>query len=121
MAPWEFRVGDEIVSRSFAPVLCTNDLELEAAAVLSGRAIGQLLGVTAAPFVRSGRLVPVLTAHVAEHLHLYLYYGSRVAQPARVRAFIDLVVERVAGNAAFFLEPHELSGTKRRRSARQGS
>jgi DNA-binding transcriptional LysR family regulator len=120
VAPWEFRVGDEIVSRSFAPVLCTNDLELEAAAVLSGRVIGQLLGVTAAPFVRSGRLVPVLTAHVAEHLNLYLYYGSRVAQPARVRAFIDLVVERVAGNAAFFLEAHELGAAKRRRSAKHG-
>jgi DNA-binding transcriptional LysR family regulator len=119
--PWEFKVGAEIVARDFAPVLCTNDVELEANAVLSGHAIGQLVGVTAAPLVRSGQLVPVLTEHVAEHLSLYLYYGSRIAQPARVRAFIDLVVERVAGNAAYFLEPHELSGTKRRRNARQGS
>lgn len=113
--PWEFKVGAEIVARDFAPVLCTNDVELEANAVLSGHAIGQLVGVTAAPLVRSGQLVPVLTEHVAEHLSLYLYYGSRIAQPARVRAFIDLVVERAAGNAAYFLEPHELSGTKRRR------
>jgi hypothetical protein len=37
-----------------------------------------------------------------------------------VRAFIDLVVERVAGNAAFFLEPHELGPAKRRRNAKQG-
>jgi hypothetical protein len=37
-----------------------------------------------------------------------------------VRAFIDLVVERVAGNAAFFLEAHELGAAKRRRSAKHG-
>jgi DNA-binding transcriptional LysR family regulator len=116
--PWEFKVGAEIVARDFAPVLCTNDVELEANAVLSGHAIGQLVGATAAPLVRSGQLVPVLTEHVAEHLSLYLYYGSRIAQPARVRAFIDLVVERVAGNAAFFLEPHELKPAKPPRTRR---
>ena len=116
--PWDFRVGDEIVSREFAPVVCTNDVELEAEAVLAGHAIGQLVGVTAAPLVRSGRLVPVLTQHVAEHLNLFLYYGSRVAQPARVRAFIDLVVERVAGNRAYFLEPHELAAAGLRRGRR---
>jgi len=113
--PWEFRVGAEILSRHFAPVLCTNDVELEANAVVAGHAIGQLVGTTAAPLVRSGQLVPVLTEHVAEHLNLFLYYGSRIAQPARVRAFIDLVVERVAGNTAYFLEPHELAAAPRRR------
>jgi len=116
--PWEFRVGSEIVSRHVAPVFCTNDVELEADAVLSGHAIGQLVGVSAAARVRSGELVPVLTEHVAEHLNLYLYYGSRIAQPARVRAFIDLVVERVAGNAAFFLEAHELEPPRTRRARR---
>jgi hypothetical protein len=54
---------------------------------------------------------------VTHHLGLYLYYGSRVAQPARVRAFIDLVVERVAGNAAWVLTAQELAvaGKKARR------
>jgi DNA-binding transcriptional LysR family regulator len=107
--PWEFKVGDDIVSRHVPPVLCTNDVELEAGAVLSGHVIGQLVGVTAAPLVRSGHLVPLLTKHVTDHLHLYLYYGSRVAQPARVRAFIDWVVAGVAGNRTFFFEPHELA------------
>lgn len=106
--PWEFKVGDEIVSRQVTPVFCTNDVELEAEMVLSGHAIGQLVGVTAAPLVRSGKVVPVLAGHMTEHLHLYLYYGSRVALPARARAFIDLVVQRVAGNTAYFLDPSEL-------------
>jgi DNA-binding transcriptional LysR family regulator len=111
--PWEFAVGGETVARDVASVVMTNDVELEANAVVAG----QLVGVTAAPLVRAGRLVPLLTAHVTHHLGLYLYYGSRVAQPARVRAFIDLVVERVAGNAAWVLTAQELAvaGKKARR------
>ncbi|RZL00802.1 MAG: LysR family transcriptional regulator [Rubrivivax sp.] len=106
--PWEFRVGEEIVSRAIPAGFCTNDVELEARAVVAGEAIGQLVGVTAAPLVRAGQLVPLLTHHVTDHLALYLYYGHRAAQPARVRAFIDLAVEMVAHNARYFLEPHEL-------------
>lgn len=106
--PWEFRVGDEIVSRTLHIGLVTNDAELEARAVVSGQAIGQLLGVTAAPLVRAGQLVPLLTNHITDHLGLYVYYGSRVALPARARAFIDLAVERISGNPRFFLQSHEL-------------
>ncbi|MNV85909.1 hypothetical protein D3C71_1798950 [compost metagenome] len=77
--------------------------------MLGGHAIGQLVGVTAAPLVRSGQLVPLLTQHVAEHLGLFVYYGSRTALPARVRAFIDLAVDMVADNPAFGLTAQELT------------
>ena len=36
------------------------------------------------------------------------YYGSRAAQPVRVRAFIDLAVKRLAGNADYVLSAEEL-------------
>jgi len=114
VVPWEFRVGDDIVSRAVPAAFTTNDVDLEARAMLSGEFIGQLLSVTAAPLVRAGRLVPLLTAHVCDHLALYLYYGSRVAQPARVRAFIDLAIERLADNPQLFLQPQELVPTRRR-------
>ncbi|MDR7270776.1 DNA-binding transcriptional LysR family regulator [Pelomonas saccharophila] len=113
--PWEFLVGDEIVGRDVASIFMTNDVELEANAVIAGHCIGQLVGVTAAPLIRSGQLVPLLTELVCAHLGLYLYYGSRVAQPARVRAFIDLVVERVVGNPAWVVSPQELAAAARRR------
>jgi len=112
--PWEFLVGGEIVGRDVASVFTTNDVELEANAVAAGQCVGQLVGVTAAPLIRSGALVPLLIEHVAEHLGLYLYYGSRVAQPARVRAFIDLTVERVAGNTAWVLSRQELAAAARK-------
>lgn len=116
---WEFKVGEEVVSRAIPTVLCTNDLDLEARAVVAGQCIGQLVGATAAPLVRSGLVVPLLTAHVTDHLGLYVYYGSRVAQPARVRAFIDLTVQKLTGNRDYFLEPAELVPAKSRRRKAQ--
>lgn len=113
--PWEFAVDGEIVARDIASVVLTNDVELEANAVVAGQCIGQLVGVTAAPLIRAGRLLPLLTAHVAEHLGLYLYYGSRIAQPARVRAFIDLAVERLtAGRGEWVLSRQELATAARK-------
>ena len=117
--PWEFRVGDDTVARHIEPAFCTNDIEAEARAVLGGHAVGQLVGFTAAPLVRSGQLVPLLTQHVAEHLALYVYYGSRTALPARVRAFIDLTVEMVANNPALVLAPHELAPAQARPTRRR--
>lgn len=106
--PWEFKVDDQVVARDIAPALCINDVDLEIRAVLAGQVIGQLIGATAAPLLRSGQLVPLLTPHVTDHLGLYVYYGSRVAQPLRVRAFIDLAVEMLSDSTDFVLQPHEL-------------
>jgi DNA-binding transcriptional LysR family regulator len=108
LMPWEFKLGEQIVGRDIAPALCTNDVDLEIRAVVAGQVIGQLIGSTAAPFLRNGQLVPLLTQHVTDHLGLYVYYGTRVAQPLRVRAFIDLAVEMLSDNSDFVLQPHEL-------------
>lgn len=115
LMPWEFQVGDEIVARDIASVVLTNDVELEANAVVAGQCVGQLVGPTAAPLIRAGAVVPLLTQHVCAHLGLYIYYGSRVAQPARVRAFLDLAVQRVAGNPAWVLSAQELKRLEPRR------
>jgi len=90
------------------PAFCTNDEAFELRAVLAGEVIGQLAAPTAASLIRSGRLVPLLLEHMSDVHNLYLYYGSRTAQPARVRAFIDLAVERLTDNAEFVLAHDEL-------------
>jgi DNA-binding transcriptional LysR family regulator len=72
----------------------------------------------AAPLVRAGKLVPVLTEHLTDHISLHLYYGSRAAQPRRVRAFIDLAVQRLADNASFVLTAKELASMQPRRRGR---
>jgi DNA-binding transcriptional LysR family regulator len=112
IVPWYVKVGDAVVAREVVPALCTNEEELEMAAVLAGHAIGQLTGVTAAAHLRAGRLVPLLTAHVADHLGLFIYYGSRSAQPARARAFIDLVLERLADSPAYVVTAKELAAAE---------
>ena len=91
------------------PSLCVNDEAMETEAVLAGHVIGQLTAIACASHVRSGRLMPLLTEHVVEQASAFVYYGSRAAQPRRVRAFIDLAVDRLAGNPALVLSDQKLA------------
>jgi DNA-binding transcriptional LysR family regulator len=115
VTPWHVRMGQEVVHRPMAGALTTNDIDAELQAILNGTAVGQVSSMYAAALVRAGRLVPVLLEHATDHLGLYLYYGSRAAQPRRVRAFIDLAVERLGDNPAFVLSAKELGAASHRR------
>lgn len=108
VAPWRVRVGDSIQDQHIKPSFCTNDEAFELRAVLAGEVIGQLAAPTAAQHIRAGRLVPLLPEHMTDFFSLFLYYGSRAAQPARVRRFIDLAVDRLTDNAEFVLGTDEL-------------
>lgn len=88
--------------------MATNSTDIEVEATLTGQVIAQLSSLSAAALIREGRLVPLLTEHVASHLHLYAYYGSRKAQPLRVRKFIELAVERLTDNRELTLTTDEL-------------
>lgn len=112
--PWHVQVDDAAVDLPVVAALCTNDEDLELQATLEGHVISLQSGVTAAAHIRAGRLVPLLTAHVADHLGLHLYYGSRTALPARVRAFIDHAVQQLAGRADYVLAPEELQAAEAR-------
>ena len=112
--PWYFKVDNEVVTRDFSPSLSTNDTELEAEAVLSGHVIGLLSSLSAAAHIRSGRLVPLLVAHATDHMSVHIYYGSRTAQPTRVRAFIDIAVEQLLDTTTYVLDPKELAAAEAR-------
>jgi len=120
VTPWFLDIGGDVVERHMSPTLATDDTELELAAVLSGQVVGQLANFLAAPHIRSGRLVPVLLQHLSAHMGLHVYYGSRAAQPRRVRAFLDLVVARLSDSPEFVLNDRELSAAQQawRRPAR---
>jgi DNA-binding transcriptional LysR family regulator len=113
IAPWRLQSDGEPIELSVAPDICTNDEALELQAVLSGRCIGQLAGVTAAPYLRSGRLLPVLVEHMPDFASYFIYFGSRSSQPGRARAFIDLAVERLVDNPAYLLSADELNAGER--------
>jgi len=106
--PWSVKVGDNIVEKPVRPALSTNDEAFELRAVLAGEVLGQLAVPTVAPYIRSGKLTPILLEHTVDNLGLYIYYGSRVAQPTRVRSFLDLAIERLTNNQEFVLSPQEL-------------
>jgi DNA-binding transcriptional LysR family regulator len=108
IVPWRVSTSDGVVEQPVVPAICTNDELLEMHAVLSGQVIGQLAGVTAAPYIRSGRLVPLLVEHMPASYSYFVYFGSRTSQPARARAFIDLAVQRLVDNREHVLETSEL-------------
>jgi len=112
--PWQVRIGDAVVEQPVVPAFCTNDEDIELRTVLAGVAIGQLASVIAAPHIRAGRLVPLLTRHVVDHAGFFIYYGSRAAQPVRSRAFIDMAVERLTDSSDFVLSNEELAVAERR-------
>jgi DNA-binding transcriptional LysR family regulator len=107
--PWYFDIGGEVVHHHVAPALSTNDTELELHALLAGQVIAQVSNLMAASYIRDGKLVPLLIQHMAAHFSLYLYYGSRTAQPARVRAFIELAIRHLADQSGCVMTPKELA------------
>jgi len=118
--PWRVRIGDEATDQPVVPAICSNDELFELQAVLAGRVLGQLAGVTAAPYIRSGQLVPVLVEHMPNYASYFVYFGSRSSQPARARAFIDLALQRLGENCDYVLGPKELRGKPpSRRSAKK--
>lgn len=114
LVPWHIKLGDAVQECPVPPSFCTNDEILELRTVLAGEVIGQLAAPTAAPHIRAGRLVPLLVDNVADAYSLFLYYGSRTAQPARVRRFIDLVVDRLTDSTEFVLSREELASAQTR-------
>lgn len=111
VVPWHVTRNGEPVDQEIVAAISTNDADLEVDNVLSGIAIGQLAGTSAAPLIRAGRLVPLLTAHASSYMSVFIYYGSR-AQPSRVRAFIDLAIERLTDNPAFTLTQEEMQAAE---------
>lgn len=117
IVPWRVRLGDQAVDQPVVPAICSNDEAFELQAVLAGKVLGQLAGVTVAPYIRSGELVPVLVDHMPDFGSYFVYFGSRTSQPARARAFIDLAVKRLTDNPEYLLSDKELRRGQKTRLA----
>lgn len=118
VVPWHVKLGDQAVDQPVVPTICSNDEVFELEAVLAGKVIGQLAGVTAAPHIRAGKLVPILVDYMPDYASYFVYFGSRTSQPARARAFIDLAVQRLTDNPEYVLGKDDLLGKGRHRSGR---
>jgi DNA-binding transcriptional LysR family regulator len=75
-----------------------NDFRSLGQACRDGLGIAQLPQPLALPMLRDGQLKVLLPDSVAENIQLFIHYPSRKQLPARVRAFVDFVVEHFAGH-----------------------
>ena len=81
------KVGDDEIDQPVVPAICTNDEILELHAVLAGRVLGQLAGVTAAPYIRSSKLVPLLVDHIPERTATSCTSAAAVRNPLELRVY----------------------------------
>lgn len=75
--------------------LHSNNGELHAEAAAGGIGIALEPDMILAPYLREGRLVPLLGGYLSPPLPIYAVYPSRKHLSAKVRVFIDFLVERL--------------------------
>jgi DNA-binding transcriptional LysR family regulator len=75
-----------------------NDFRSLKHACIAGLGIAQLPQPMVLPELKSGQLKTLLPDNTLEGLQLFIHYPSRKQLPARVRAFVDFVVEHFAGH-----------------------
>ena len=97
LMPWILRdeAGAEVVA-SARPVAVLDDPEALGQAALCGLGIAMLPMPHARPLLERGDIVRVLPAWYAETRALSIYYSSRRLLPAKVRVFVEHVVEAAA-------------------------
>jgi DNA-binding transcriptional LysR family regulator len=105
LAPWMLKneAGQEVVA-NVRPVMVLDDPEAIARAAAAGMGIAMLPLPHALPLMERGELVRVLPEWYADARPLSIYYTSRKLVPAKVRVFVDYIVEafRASGQAARF-------------------
>jgi DNA-binding transcriptional LysR family regulator len=100
MSEWRFNDGGAPLMQLIAPRLRTTSNDSALAAAVAGLGITRLLSYQVAAQVRSGALQVVLQDFETAPLpvHVVHHEGRRATQ--KVRAFIDLAVERLRSDAA---------------------
>jgi len=90
---WEFKV-DGIAQRRLPVARHTfNDADLMLQSVLDGQGIAQLPAYQVCDLLRDGRLVSCLAQYVPDDGGHYICYLSRKHLPARIRVFVDYMIE----------------------------
>jgi DNA-binding transcriptional LysR family regulator len=90
---WELQKGNEIVYQEVPAVATFNDVATEVEAVRNGIGIGQLATYMIEQDLKDGTLMPLLPQLSTARLSIFMYYPQRTQMPARVRRFVDFVIE----------------------------
>jgi DNA-binding transcriptional LysR family regulator len=100
MHPWEFERGGEVVKITPNARVIANSIDLEIAAAIQGLGLIATFAGFVEPHVKSGALEPVLQDWLQPFSGPFLYYPSRRHMPAPLRAFVDFIKRRKAGDVA---------------------
>jgi DNA-binding transcriptional LysR family regulator len=104
-AGWRFAFPDGEQSIRVRPRLTVTSNEAAVAAAVEGFGIARLLSYQAAAETGEGRLVTLLEDYEPPPSPVHILHRSGPAAPAKVRAFIDLMAERLRGDPALGYQP----------------
>jgi len=95
---WRFFTDGTAVDTPIAPRLTTTSNDAAIDAAVSGWGLTRLLSYQIAPDLAAGRLKIVLSAYEPPPLPIHVVHAEGRRIPARIRAFVDFVDERLRGN-----------------------
>ncbi|WP_076591214.1 LysR family transcriptional regulator [Herminiimonas arsenitoxidans] len=81
--------------------ISANDASSLLQAALAGAGIALLPTFLAAPFIRSGQLLPLLSEYHPQEFGMFGVYASRKHMPATLRTMLDFLVERFTDEPAW--------------------
>jgi DNA-binding transcriptional LysR family regulator len=91
--PWEFQRKGKTREVKVRGRMLTDDPSTAIAACVAGHGVFQSLEIGLGPWLKSGKLVRVLSDWSEERYPLYAYYVSRHLPPAKIRAFLEFVLK----------------------------
>jgi DNA-binding transcriptional LysR family regulator len=105
MLNWRVGPAREWLAPPAQGTLIANDFNSLELAAIGGVGLFNAPLPLVMPHFRSGALRPVLPQCRSSALSIYLYYRSRRNQPARVRVFVDFLLEHLRGHPDLVDDP----------------
>jgi DNA-binding transcriptional LysR family regulator len=105
---WEFRRGREVLPVKTSGPLLVSDVDSMLGACVAGAGVAHVMALGTAHLIARGDLVELFPDWPDERFPLYVYYASRNHVSAKVRKFIDFIMES--------LRPETGAAAKRDRS-----
>jgi DNA-binding transcriptional LysR family regulator len=97
---WKFTIGKKTTSVKLAPRLTVTSNEAAIVAAVQGFGVTRLLSYQIAAFLESGQLKAVLTDYEPPRLPIHVLHSEGRQASAKVRTFVDLLVERLRADKA---------------------
>lgn len=97
---WAYKSGRKVIPAKTSGRLLVNDAGTLLGACLAGAGIARIKASGVQELIDNGRLVELLGDFTGESFALYALYPSRHLPAAKVRAFIDFVIEALKADEA---------------------